>query len=319
MKALCLDRFGEADLLSLRELPDVPLPAGHARVRMKAIGLNFADIYRRKGTYTIDGAPPYVLGYEGAGVVSEVNGEGVVTGERVGFADVPRANAEYVIAPIEKLIPLPDAITFEDAAAILLQGLTAQYLLRDSYRVYRTDTMLVHAAAGGVGLLLVQLGRMLGARVLGLTSSDEKAVQAEAAGANAVFLYGEDWVQKIKAATASKGVDVVYDSIGTTLDDSLSVAKIGGHVVFFGMAGGNPALVDPRRLMNESKSLTGGDLWNVLRTREDRIARANELFSWVIRGELKLNIAAKIPLAEGARAHQLLESRGTVGKVLLIP
>jgi NADPH2:quinone reductase len=320
VKALCLDRFGDPDLLTLRELPDPPLAPGKARVRMKAIGMNFADVYRRKGNYTIDGAPPYVLGYEGAGVVEEVSGEpGVKPGDRVGFADVARANADLVVAPVDRLVPLPPSISFDVAAACLLQGLTAQYLVRDSHPLARGETMLVHAAAGGVGLLLVQIGKMLGARVLGLTSSRAKASEAERAGADAVFLYDEDWVERAKAATSGRGVDVVYESVGATLDRSLRAVRVGGRVVFFGMAGGDPAPVDPRRLMDESKTLTGGDLWNVLHTREDRTSRAAELFAWIERGDLRITIGAKVPLAEGARAHRMLEDRGAVGKILLVP
>jgi NADPH2:quinone reductase len=314
MKALCLDRFGDPELLELREIPDPTLSPGTARVRMKAIGLNFADVYRRKGNYTIDGAPPYVLGYEGAGIVEEVSGSSLLKpGDRVGFADVARANADLVVAPVDRLIPLPESISFDVAAAVLLQGLTAQYLVKDSHAVAAGETMLVHAAAGGVGLLLVQIGAMLGARVIGLASTPAKAKEAERAGAARALTYDDDWVTK------AQGVDVVYDSVGATLDDSLRAARIGGHVVFYGMAGGDPAPVDPRRLMDESKTLTGGDLWNVLRTRDDRIARASELFAWIASGKLNVTIAARVPLAEGARAHRLIEGRGTVGKVLLIP
>jgi NADPH:quinone reductase len=320
MRALCLDRFGDADLLELRELPDPPLHAGEARVRMKAIGMNFADVYRRKGNYTIAGSPPYILGYEGAGVVEEVaEGVGVKPGDRVGFADVARANADLVVAPLDRLIPLPAAISFDIAAAVLLQGLTAQYLVRDSHRLARGETAVVHAAAGGVGLLLVRIATMLGARVIGLTSSPAKAAESERAGAERVFTYGEDWPARVREATGGSGADVVYDSVGATLDASLRAARTGGHVVFYGMAGGDPAPVDPRRLMDESKSLTGGDLWNVLRTLEDRTTRAAELFSWIERGDLAVTIAARIPLAEGARAHRMLEGRGTVGKILLVP
>jgi len=285
---------------------------------MKAIGLNFADVYRRKGTYHIDGAAPYVLGYEGAGVVEQSADARVKPGDRVGFADVPRANSELVLAPVEKLIPLPEAISFDQAAAVLLQGLTAQYLVRDSHRLQRGELMLVHAAAGGVGRLLVQLGRLLGARVWGVTSTAAKADEARSAGAERVFS-GDGWADEVLAASDRRGVDVVYDSVGSTLDSSLRATRRGGHVVFYGMAGGNPALVDPRRLMDESKSLTGGDLWNVLVSREERIARANELFGWVSSGALDVRIAAKVPLAEGGRGHALLEGRGTVGKVLLVP
>ncbi|MFT3838431.1 MAG: quinone oxidoreductase [Myxococcaceae bacterium] len=311
MRALCLDRFGGPEVLELRELPDPEPPAGHARVRVKSVGLNFADVYRRRGDYHIDGAPPYVLGYEGAGVVDASADPRVKPGDRVGFADVPRANADCVIAPVDKLIPLPAETSFDTAAASLLQGLTAQYLVRDSHPLKPGETMLVHAAAGGVGLMLCQLGKLLGAHVWGVTSTEAKAAEAHAAGAERVFT--NDW------RSQARDVDVVYDSVGSTLDDSLKAARRGGHVVFYGMAGGNPAPVDPRRLMDESKTLTGGDLWNVLTSREQRLARASELFGWLSSGALTVRIAERVPLAEGARAHQMLEGRGVVGKVLLIP
>ncbi|HSS75989.1 MAG TPA: alcohol dehydrogenase catalytic domain-containing protein, partial [Thermoanaerobaculia bacterium] len=191
MKALCFDCFGAADVLDYRDLPDPRPGAGELLVRMRAIGLNFADVYRRQGKYHLQGDPPWVLGYEGAGVVESL-GEGVsgfAAGDRVGFADVPLANAELVVVPEEKAIPLPESISFETAAAILLQGLTAHYLTQDSHDVLLGETVLVHAAAGGVGLLLTQMIAALGGRVLALTSSETKADAAYEAGAESVALY----------------------------------------------------------------------------------------------------------------------------------
>jgi NADPH2:quinone reductase len=268
-----------------------------------------------------------VLGYEGAGVVEEVlplDGPGEATpifevGDRVGFADVPRANAELVVAPLPKLIPLPKGIDLELAAASLLQGLTAQYLVSDSHRVVAGQTVLVHAAAGGVGLLLVQLCRLRGARVLGVVGSEEKAAAARAAGCEDTVRTSEDWIERARAFSAGAGVDVVYDSIGATLERSLLASRPGGHVVFFGMAGGDPPPLDPRRLMDSSRSLTGGDLWNVLTSSAERVRRAGELFQWVSQGKIAVRIAARYALADGARAHTALESRGTIGKILLIP
>ncbi len=324
MKALVFDSFGGPEVLQLREIPDPVLTPGHALVRTNAIGLNFADVYRRRGNYHLVGAPPYIAGYEAAGVVEAIEpAEGAASpvqiGDRVGFADCPLANAELVSVPFEKLIPLPDDISFETAAALLLQGLTAQYLTRDSHPIEPGESVLVHAAAGGVGLLLVQIAKKLGARVLGLTSSEGKAAAILAAGAEATALYGDDWVQAARDFSYGEGVDVVYDSIGSTLTESFAAARTGGHVVFFGMAGGEPPLVDPRMLMDTSKRITGGDLWNVLRTGEDRRSRAAELFGWVRQESLRVTIAARFPLGEGAAAHAFLESRKSSGKVLLVP
>lgn len=321
MKALYFARFGGPDVLEYGELAD-PVPGpGEALVRTRAIGLNFADVYRRRGNYHLAGKPPYVAGYEASGVVERVDsGEGPVqVGDRVAFADSAFANAELVAVPFDRLIPVPDDISDEIAAALLLQGLTAQYLVRDSHALRSGETVLVHAAAGGVGLLLVQMARALGARVFGVTSSRAKAEAAERAGAREVALYDGDWVKAARRFGGGLGVDVAYDSVGTTLQRSLEAVRTGGHVVFFGMAGGEPPAIDARSLMDGSKSVTGGDLWNVLVSRDERLRRAGELFALVRRGELEVEIAARVPLAEGARAHALLESRAVSGKILLIP
>ncbi len=319
MKALTFSRFGGPGVLEYGEVPDPVATPGRALVRLKAIGVNFADVYRRRGAYHLEGTPPWIAGYEGAGVVEQAAGA-LRVGDRVGFADVPHANAELVSAPVEKLIPLPDDIGFETAAAVLLQGLTAQYLVRDSYRVRAGDAVLVHAAAGGVGSLLVQIAALLGAQVSGVVSTDTKQAVALAAGAKQVVLSGEGWVEAARAFTPQgRGFDVVYDSVGSTLEGSLRAARTGGHVVFYGMAGGNPAPVDPRRLMDESKTLTGGDLWNVLTSREERLRRAAELFEWVRSKALKVVVHGTFELAEGVWAHEALEGRGTTGKLLLLP
>jgi NADPH2:quinone reductase len=322
MKALCFDRFGGPEVLESRDLPDPDPAPGHAIVRTAAIGLNFADVYRRRGEYHLAGSPPYIPGYEAAGVVeSVIPEEGMPAfspGDRVGFADSPFANAEKVRVPLDRLIPLPEDIDFATAAGLLLQGLTAQYLTRDSHPLRPGETAVVHAAAGGVGLLLVQIAKLLGARVYGLTSSEEKRAAALAAGADGVFLYEEDWLARLREVTGGRGADVAFDSVGTTLPESFAAVRTGGHVVFYGMAGGKPAAVDPAMLMDTSKSITGGDLWNVLTGREERVRRAGELFQWVRSGKLEMRIAARFPLAEGAKAHTFLESRGSIGKVLLL-
>ena len=320
MNALCFDHFGGPEVLRYATLPDPEPRAGHAIVSTAAIGLNFADVYRRKGNYHLAGAAPWVLGYEAAGTVVSSEGAGLEVGARVAFADSPHANAELVSVPVDKLLALPDSITFETAAAVLLQGLTAQYLVEDSHPVAAGEWVLVHAAAGGVGLLLVQYTKAAGAFVVGLVSSAEKQVAALDADADHALLYREDWVTASRALTRDGlGFDVVYDSVGTTLGQSLDAARIRGHVVFFGMAAGDPAPVDPRRLMDASKTLTGGDLWSYLTSHAERSRRAARLFEAIGKGVVRPRIAASFPLAEGAAAHRFLESRGAIGKVLLLP
>ncbi|HEE9032536.1 quinone oxidoreductase family protein [Bacillus cereus] len=321
MKALCFETFGDANVLHYKEIHDPIISPNKILVRTKAIGLNFADIYRRRGDYHLAGNPPYVLGYEGAGIVEKV-GADVTTinlGDRIAFADVPFANAELVAVPSEKAILLPDSISFETAASVLLQGLTAHYLTQDSYQIKQGDTALVHAAAGGVGQLLVQMIKLYGGKVIGLTSSKEKAKIATLAGADHVFLYTEEWHTKVLEMTNGTGVNIVYESVGSTLEESFNATKIGGTVVFYGMAGGNPAPVDPRMLMDTSKTLTGGDLWNVLTTFEERKQRSTQLFDWITSGKVNIASPTIFSLQDGALAHELLESRKSTGKILLIP
>ncbi|MDQ6597690.1 quinone oxidoreductase family protein [Bacillus salipaludis] len=321
LKALVFNTYGGPEVLEYHEIMDPIIGPDQILVRMKAIGLNFADIYRRKGNYHLAGKPPYILGYEGAGIVEKVGAEvqGISLGDRIAFADVPFANAELVAVPYEKLIPLPELVSFEQAASILLQGLTAHYLTSDSYAVKNNDVILVHAAAGGVGQLLVQIVKLLGGRVIGLTSSLEKVEVIKKAGADFVALYKDDWKQKVLEVTNGKGVDIVYESVGSTLMDSFAVTRIGGTVVFYGMSGGDPVPVDPRMLMDASKTLTGGDLWNVLTSMEERITRSNELFRWIEEGKLKVSEPTTFALKEGQEAHRYLESRKSTGKILLIP
>lgn len=326
MKALTFDAFGGPEVLHLSERETPAILPSTAIVRMRAIGVNFADVYRRRGDYHLEGAPPYVLGYEGAGIIEALGERDAASGDpslrvgdRVAFADVPHANAELVRAPLSRLVPLPEGISFDVGAALLLQGLTAHYLVHDSHLVRLGELAVVHAAAGGVGLLLTQMIKLRGGRVLALTSSAAKGEIARAVGADHVATYDEDWIAAARASSEGRGADVVYDSVGSTLADSISAARKGGHVVFYGMAGGNPAPVDPRRLMDESKTLTGGDLWNVLVSWDERVRRATELFDLVTGGGLQVSITKRFSLGEGAAAHAFLESRQSTGKVLLIP
>ncbi len=318
MHALIFDRFGGSDVLRWDTLPDPAPHAGQALVRMHAAGLNFADVYRRNGTYHLSGQAPWILGYEGAGVIDvpAAGADALPAGTRVGFADMPHANAEYVVVDADKLLPLPGGIDFDTAAAVLLQGLTAQYLVTESFRVHTGQTAVVHAAAGGVGLLLTQMLKAKGARVIGIASNAAKHEAALAAGADLAIGY-EGMVDRVRQFTDGRGADVVYDSVGRTLGDSLAAARTGGTVVFYGMAAGDPDPVDPRLLMDRSLTLTGGDLWNVLTSGAVRRERAAALFGEILSGRLQPRIAARFALRDGARAHAFLESREAIGKVVL--
>ncbi len=326
MKALTFSSFGGPEVLGISDVLAPTLAPGTALVRMKAIGVNFADVYRRQGRYHLEGQAPWVLGYEGAGVIEALDASGgdsgaasLRVGDRVAFADVPHSNAELVRAKLSHLVPLPESISFEVAAALLLQGLTAQYLTTDSHLLAKGELAVVLAAAGGVGALVIQLAKHAGARVLGVVSSAAKAEVATRAGADATCLTTEDWPARAKDMSAGRGADVVYDSVGSTLLESLSAARTGGTVVFYGMAGGDPAPVDPRLLMDRSLTLTGGDLWSYLTSSEERVARSARLFALVAKGALDVGTPRTFPLEKGGEAHALLEGRQTTGKLLLIP
>ncbi|MBA2940941.1 quinone oxidoreductase [Paenibacillus sp. CGMCC 1.16610] len=322
MKALIFEQFGGPEVLRYAEIPDPGLALGHIIVRTKAIGLNFADVYRRRGNYHLAGKPPFILGYEGAGIVEQVSPDvtHIQVGDRIAFCDVPFANSELVAVPVDRAIPVPSDITFEQAAGLLLQGMTAHYLVNDSYAVQAGDDVVVHAAAGGVGQLLIQLAKSKGARVIGLTSSEAKQMAALQAGADVVFGYDTEWAQEVIRFTEEKqGANVVYDSVGSTLMESFAAVRTKGTVVFYGMAGGDPPHVDPRMLMDSSKTLTGGDLWNHVTTLANRIERAEALFQALREGIIQMGGLTSFPLKDGAEAHRLIESRQSTGKILLIP
>jgi NADPH2:quinone reductase len=319
MKALTLSTFGGPEVLECRDVPDPVLKQGDVLVEMRAIGLNFADLMRRSGVYPIRGQVPYINGYEGAGLVKDANNHPEFTaGDRVAFADVPFANAELVAVPAEHLIPVPETISFETAASVMLQGLTTHFLITDSHPIKSRETVLIHAAAGGVGQLLIQVCRSAGAKVIALVSSNKKRDITLSLGADAVFLYTDDWVEKV-LEIAPAGVDVVYDSVGTTVAGSLAVVRVKGQVVLFGLAGGKLEIGDPLTIIADSKTITGGDLWNYLTSKAERVKRSAELFEWLISKKVKLSPPAVFKLAEGKKAHEFMEGRHSAGKILLIP
>jgi len=319
MRALTFSSFGGLEVLEYREVADPVPQRGELLVKMTAIGLNFADIYRRRGNYHLKGSPPFIAGYEGAGEVLDPNGSSELrSGDRVAFADVPFANAEIVAVPLDHIIPLPEHISDRLAASLLLQGLTAHYLATDSHPIRDGEVVVVHAAAGGVGLLLVQICKLLGAMVIGVTSSPTKKAIVETIGADAVVLT-EDWTRAVTELTEGRGVDVVYDGVGSTLTKSLQITRNGGHVVFYGMSGGDPEPVDPRMLMDRSLTLSGGDLWHYLSSRDERMRRATVLFDWVHSKKLSIGSSTTFALSDGRSAHELMESRRSTGKILLIP
>jgi NADPH2:quinone reductase len=321
MKAIRVHEFGGPEVLRYDDLP-LPEPgAGEARVKLAAIGVNFIDIYHRKGQYP--GKLPLTLGQEGAGVVDTVgaNVTNLNVGDRVAYASVQGAYAEYANVPVGRLVPVPDSVALDLAAAVMLQGMTAHYLTHSTFPLKRGDTALVHAAAGGVGQLLVQLAKRCGARVIG-TASAAKLNLARAAGADEVIAYNEeDFEAAIKQLTDGNGVDVVYDSVGkTTFDKSLNCLRKRGYMVLFGQSSGPVPPLDPQILNGKgSLFLTRPTLAHYTTTREELLGRANDLFGWIAASELKVTIDKTFLLAQAAEAHRYLESRQTKGKVLLVP
>jgi len=307
------------------ELVDLPVPqpkANEAVVKLSASGVNFIDVYFREGRYKA--LPPFVLGQEGTGVVSAV-GTDVTTvrkGDRVAWTGVMGSYAEYAAVPADRLVPIPDGVTDQQAAAAMLQGMTAHYLSHDTYPLKRGETALVHAAAGGVGLLLVQMAHHIGARVIGTVSTDEKAKLAREAGADEIILYTQsDFEAETKRLTGGKGVDVVYDSVGkTTFEKGLNVLRPRGMMVLFGGSSGAVPPFDPIVLTQKgSLFLTRPSLGSYIATREELMARSGSVFGMIAAGKLKLRIAHTFPIAEAQQAHRDLEGRKTTGKLLLIP
>nr|WP_320000042.1 quinone oxidoreductase [uncultured Draconibacterium sp.] len=319
MKALTFSKFGSPDVLEYIEVPKPRIKDNEILLKNKVIGLNFADIYRRKGNYYLKGEPPYIAGYEGAGIVVESKSDKYKVGDKIAYTDVPFANAEFITIPEMHAIPIPNNVDYSLAASVLLQGLTAHYLSNDSYQVKSGDTVLIHAASGGVGQILVQLCKSKGATVIGLSRNRNKLNTILDSKADYAIELNNDWKAEIMKLTIQKGVDVVFDSVGSTLMDSFEVTKECGHVVFYGMSGGDPEPVAPRMLMDTSKTLTGGDLWSYLTNETERKNRAKELFRLIEEGVVKIKEPVNFKLSEGKKAHEFLEKGKSSSKILLIP
>jgi NADPH2:quinone reductase len=322
MKAIQIKQTGGPELMELVDLPVPPPKPNEAVVRIVAAGVNFIDVYNREGRYK---APlPFVLGQEGAGVVSAVGSDvrDVAIRERVAYTGVLGSYAEYAAVPADRLVKIPDGVSEREAAAAMLQGITAQYLAHDTYPLKRGETALIHAAAGGVGLLLVQMAHNIGARVIGTVSTEEKAKLAREAGADEIIFYTQsDFEAETKRLTGGKGVDVVYDSVGkTTFEKGLNVLRPRGMMALFGGSSGAVPPFDPLTLTQKgSLYLTRPSIGHYIITRQELQQRAVAVFGMIRAGKLKLRIEHIYPLQQGAQAHRDLEGRKTTGKLLLIP
>ena len=322
MKAIIVESHGGPEVLAFREVEKPEPKANEALVRVEAAGVNFIDVYHRTGLYPMK--LPFTPGSEAAGTVEAVGADvsEVGAGDRVAYAMAPGAYAEYSAVPAARLVKLPDDVDARDAAAAMLQGMTAHYLVKSTYRLKPGDTALVHAAAGGVGLLLIQLATRAGARVFGTVSTEEKAALAREAGADEVILYTEqDFEEEVRRLTEGRGVQVVYDSVGkTTFMKSLGSLAPRGLLALFGQSSGPVPSFDPALLAQKgSLFLTRPSLAHYTATRDELLWRAGEVLSSVAAGDLKLRVEKTFPLAEAAEAHRQLEGRKTTGKVLLIP
>lgn len=323
MKAIRVHSAGGPEVMKIENIPAPEPAAGEAVVKLAVIGLNFIDVYFRTGQYK---APqlPFTPGMEAAGTVTAI-GAGVTevkAGDRVAYAMTLGAYAEYAAVAAWKLVKLPDNVDFEQGAAIMLQGMTAHYLSHNTFPLKPGHTALVHAGAGGVGLLLTQIARKIGATVYTTAGSEAKRDLSRGAGANEVILYTkQDFEAEVKKLTGGKGVDVVYDSVGaTTFDKSLNCLKPRGYMVLFGQASGPVPPVDLNILASKgSLFVTRPSLNTHASSREEILGRTSDLLRWVGAGELKIRIGHKYALSDGAKAHEDLEGRRTTGKVLLIP
>jgi NADPH:quinone reductase len=322
MKAILVKQPGGPEMMELVELP-VPEPkANEAVVKLAASGVNFIDVYHREGRYKVP--LPFTPGQEGAGVVTAVAADvkSVKKGDRVAWTGLLGGYAEYAAIPADRLVAIPAGVSEQQAAAAMLQGMTAHYLSHDTYPLKSGETALVHAAAGGVGLLLVQMAHQIGARVIGTVSTDEKAKLALQAGADEIIRYtNSDFEVETKRLTGGKGVDVVYDSVGkTTFEKGLNLLRPRGMMVLFGGSSGAVPPFDPIVLTQKgSLFLTRPSLGNYIASREELVARSSAVLGMISAGKLKLRIEHIYPLQEAQRAHRELESRKTTGKLLLIP
>jgi NADPH2:quinone reductase len=322
MKAIQISETGGPEVLKLSELP-IPQPGpGQVLIRVEATGVNFIEIYFRKGVYKA--ALPLVPGTEAAGTVEEL-GPGVTgfeAGDAVASVSVLGSYAEYALAPAAGLVKVPQGVTMEQAAAAMLQGMTAHYLVKSTFALKKGDTALVHAGAGGVGLLLTQMAVKIGARVITTVSTKEKAELSREAGASDVILYTEkEFEPEVKKLTGGKGVDVVYDSVGkTTFEGSLNCLRPRGLLALFGGSSGPAPMFDPIQLSGKgSLFLTRPTLWHYVATRAELEWRAGDVLGWVAKGELKLRTEYMYPLDEAGQAQTDLEARKTTGKILLEP
>ena len=322
MKAIQIKQTGGPEAL---EYGDVPVPEpkpNETVVKIAAAGVNFIDVYQREGRYKLP--LPFTAGQEGAGVVSAVGTEvkSFKLGDRVAFCGVQGSDAEYAAVPADRLVQIPQGVNEREAAAAILQGMTAHYLLHDTFPLNRSQTALVHAAAGGVGLLLVQMAHNIGARVIGTVSTEEKAKLARDAGADEIIFYTQtDFEAETKRLTGGKGVDVVYDSVGkTTFEKGLNVLRPRGMMALFGGSSGAVPPFDPIVLSQKgSLFLTRPTLNHYVITREELMARSEAVFGMIAAKKLKLRIEHTYKLADIAQAHRDLEGRKTTGKLLLIP
>jgi NADPH:quinone reductase len=322
MKAIRVHAPGAAEAMKLEDVPEPQPKAGEAVVRVDAAGLNYIDVYQRSGLYKLD--MPLTLGLEAGGTVTAV-GAGVTevkVGDKVAYTGVPGAYAQSAAVPAARLVVLPQGVSTKQGAAIMLQGTTAHYLACSTYPLKKGDTCLVHAAAGGVGLILCQIARLRGARVIGTVSTEEKAKLAREAGADETILYTkQDFAAEVKRITGGKGLQVVYDSVGKdTWEGSLNCLAPRGLIALYGQSSGPIGQIDPQILNTKgSLFLTRPSLNAYITTREELMQRAGDLFGWIRDGRLKLRMEFEFPLKDAAEAHRALEGRKTTGKVLLIP
>ena len=322
MKAIQINQAGAPDMLKYEDIPQPEPGPGEARLKIEAAGVNFIDIYHRSGQYAQ--TLPFTPGMEGGGVVDAV-GKGVTAvspGDRVAYAMHIGAYADYAIVPAWKLVKVPDEVSIEQATAVMLQGMTAHYLIHSTYLVQPGDTVLIHAAAGGVGLLLVQIAALRGARVIGTVSTQEKAELAEEYGADEIIRYTEtDFVTAVQERTNGKGVNVIYDGVGqATFHKGLDCLKPRGMMVLYGQASGPVESFDPQLLSQKgSLFLTRPSLAHYTASQDEIQSRADDLFDWIASDTLQVRIDRTFALSEAADAHRYIEGRQTKGKLLLIP